>query len=317
MMTSDYVVLRSDATVEEATEVVRRQPPREGMQELPVVDAAGRLAGVIGLRELLLGAARERIASLMRDEGVRVVGPEMDREQVAREFERYDRSMLPVVDERRRLLGIVTVDDVIDIIRAEETEDVQLTVGAGAGEAVYSGLSVKFRGRFPWLGVSLFTTCIAAGVVLLVHDLIVAQPVLAFLMPVIAALVGNAGHQALAVTLRGIVLGEVRPGRIGPLVVRELALGLINGVVLGGLMGAVVLLIGIWMTSVTWRLALVAGTATAAAMSVGTLAGSCVPLGMKRMGIDPAHASAIFLIMITDGVSFGVLLGLSLLLLGS
>ncbi|MHC4130180.1 MAG: CBS domain-containing protein, partial [Planctomycetota bacterium] len=129
---------------------------------------------------------------------------------MAREFDRYDYAMLPVVDLDDRLIGIVTVDDVIDIIRAEQTEDVQKTVGAGAVEAVYSRLGEKLRGRFPWLGMSLVLTCVAAAVVLVFHDMISQYTTLAWLLPVIAAVVGNAGHQALAVTLRGIVLDEVR-----------------------------------------------------------------------------------------------------------
>jgi magnesium transporter len=315
LMTTEYVALGSNLTVGQAVEQVRGRRIRQQLHDLPVVDALGRFLGLVGMRDLLVSEPRAPIAALMQREHVRLLRPEVDREQVAREFDRYDRNMLPVVDAAGHLLGVVTVDDVIDIIRAEQTEDVQMTVGAGAGEAVYSRVAEKFRGRFPWLGVSLFTTCVAAAVVLLFQDLVAAHPVLAFLLPVIAAMVGNAGHQALAVTLRGIVLGEVRPGRIRPLLLRELGLGMVNGIVLGALMCGLVLALASRLAPASWRIAVVAGAATAVAMSVGTMAGSCVPLGMRRLGIDPAHASAIFLIMITDGVSFCVLLGLSYLLL--
>ncbi|MHC4948282.1 MAG: magnesium transporter [Planctomycetota bacterium] len=215
--------------------------------------------------------------------------------------------MLPVVDDGGRLLGIVTVDDVIDIIRAEQTEDVYKPVGAGAGEAVYSGVGQKFRGRVGWLGMSLVMTGAAAFVVLFFEDLIRDLPILAFLMPVIAALVGNAGHQALAVTLRGIVLDEVRPERVWPLVGREWAVGLLMGAPLGAVIWA-----GVMVTAdAPWMLGLGAAVATTLAMSVGTLAGSAIPLAMRRLGFDPAQASAIFLIMITDGVAFSFLLGLT------
>jgi magnesium transporter len=251
------------------------------------------------------------------DRAVKAVRSDVDQETVAEQFDRYDYYTLAVVDDRRRILGIVTVDDVIDIIRAEQTEDVQKTVGAGAGEAVYSGLREKFRGRFPWLGMSLLMTCAAAGVVLLFDDLIRRMPVLAFLMPVIAALVGNAGHQALAVTLRGIVLNEVRADRVWPLVLRECAVGVISGAVLGAAvclgMGALNARFG----GLGWQIGAVAGVSTAIAMGVGTLAGASIPLIMRRMGADPAQASAIFLIMVTDAVSFSVLLGLVYFLVGS
>lgn len=313
MMTTDFPALRDDMNVAQATDVVRRQIVPETFQYLPVVDAAGKLVGVIGLRDLLLNKPQQRIADAM-DRAVDSVRADMDREAVAREFDRYDYVMMPVVDEAGHLLGIVTVDDVIDIIRREQTEDVQKTVGAGAGEAVYSGLGEKFRGRFPWLGASLVMTCLAAAVVLMFEDLIARRPFLAFLLPVIAALVGNAGHQALAVTLRGIVLDEVRPERVFPLVVREALIGLINGVVLGALMFVGVWVMSSFVAAASWELGMVSGLAAAIAMSVGTLAGSSIPLLMKRLGADPAQSSAIFLIMITDAVSFTTLLALTLLL---
>jgi magnesium transporter len=143
------------------------------------------------------------------------------------------------------------------------------------------------------------------------------MPILAFLMPVIAALVGNAGHQALAVTLRGIVLGEVRRDRVMPLIVREGSVGLLIGLVLGTFVCLAVTGLSTWIESATFEIGVIAGISTAAAMTVGTFAGSGVPLIMRRFGIDPAHASAIFLIMITDGVSFSVLLGLTYLLAGA
>ena len=162
----------------------------------------------------------------------------------------------------------------------------------------------------------LLLTGLAAIVVLVFEDLIRERPILAFLMPVIAALVGNAGHQALAVTLRGIVTEEVRRDRVTPLVAREAVVGALSGAVLGAMIFLVVLLLSTRVASATWEIGLIAAVSTMIAMSVGTLAGSSVPLFMRRVGIDPAHASAIFLIMITDGVSFAILLGLTFLFYG-
>jgi len=309
LMTTEYLALRDEMTVAEATEAIRASDIPEEVHHLPVVDGEGRLTGVIGLRPLLLSSERRQIAELM-DREVRAVRADMDREAVAMEFDRYDYFMLPVIDQGAMLLGIVTVDDVIDIIRAEHTEDVQKTVGAGGGEAVYSRLSEKFRGRFPWLAISLVLTCLAAIVVIFAEDLIRRQPILAFLMPVIAALVGNAGHQALAVTLRGIVLDEVRRERVVPLVVREAAVGLIQGCLLGVLILLVVCGLGLVTASATWQVGAVAGIALAMAMGVGTLAGSGIPLLMKRLGRDPAQSSAILLIFLTDLLAFSAVLGL-------
>ncbi|MHC4786841.1 MAG: magnesium transporter, partial [Planctomycetota bacterium] len=305
MMTTDYLALRQDMTVGEATEIIRGQIVPEGVQHLLVVGDDGRLVGIVGLRDLLLTGSGRRIGDLMQ-ETVKAVRTGVDREAVAREFDRYDYAMLPVVDLDDRLIGIVTVDDVIDIIRAEHTEDVQKTVGAGAVEAVYSRLGEKLRGRFPWLGVSLVLTCLAAAVVLVFHEMISEHTTLAWLLPVIAAVVGNAGHQALAVTLRGIVLDEVRRERVLPLVSREAAVGLVNGAALGAVI-FIMLMLPI-VPGASWQLGLVAGISITIAMVVGTLAGACIPLVMRGLGIDPAQSSAIVLILITDAVSFTTLL---------
>ena len=142
-------------------------------------------------------------------------------------------------------------------------------------------------------------------------DLIRQYPIIAFLMPVIAAMVGNAGHQALAVTLRGIVLDEVRRSRVRPLIVREATVGLLNGCGVGLLMTLVVGALSAVFGVANWGVAAVAGVALAVSMCVGTLAGSAIPLIMRRLGADPAQSSAIFLIMITDAVAFATFLGLA------
>ncbi len=313
LMTTDYLALLRDMNLREAIELIRARSIPEGVQHLLVVGEDGRLVGVIGLRDLLLGSSSQLIGELMH-ESVKAVRPGVDREQVAREFDRYDYSMLPVVDLDDRVLGIVTVDDVIDIIRSEQTVDVQMAVGASAVEAVYSRIGEKLRGRFPWLSASLILVSMAAGVVLVFHDMIERYPTLAWLLPVIAAVVGNAGHQALAVTLRGIVLDEVRRGRTLPLLLREGLVGVLNGAALGAVI-FVLLNLPIVPNS-SWQLGLVAAIAIMLAMAVGTLAGAGIPLIMRATGIDPAQASAIVLILITDGVSFTTVLLLSVALLG-
>lgn len=310
LMTTEFLAFHDDMTVSDATAALRASRIPEEVHHLPVVDQAGRLTGIIGLRALLLSSADRRIDDLM-DREIKAVRANLDREAVAMEFDRYDYFMMPVIDRADRLLGIVTVDDVIDIIRREQTEDVQKTVGAGGEEAVYSRLREKFKGRFPWLAISLVLTCVAAIVVIFAEDMIRNQPILAFLMPVIAALVGNAGHQALAVTLRGIVLDEVRRERVLPLVLREAMVGLIQGCLLGVLMFLFVCFLGLFTAGASWQVALVAAIALALAMGVGTLAGSGIPLLMRSAGRDPAQSSAILLIFITDLLAFSTLLGLT------
>jgi len=203
----------------------------------------------------------------------------------------------------------------METMRQEQTEDVLRTVGAGPEEAVYSSVPEKVRGRLPWLIVSAFIMVPAVLVVLQFEGLISQLAILAVLMPLIAALAGNAGHQSLAVTLRGLTLDEVRPGRVWPLLRRELTSGLVTG---GGLGVAIMLLLGLLGESLPgagWRLGIVAGAALMVSMAIGSLSGAVVPLVMRRCGVDPAQASAIFLVMITDAVSFATLLGFTFLTL--
>ena len=305
IMTTDFVSLEETLTITEVVEVLRLRELPENVKELPVTNTLDELVGVVSLRALLIGQSSATVAESMETK-VAAVRSNTDREQVAREFDRYGYEMLPVIDASNRLLGIITVDDVIDIIEEEQTEDVQKTVGAGAGEAVYSGLSVKLRGRMPWLISSALMMLPATYVVLSFDWLIKELALLAVFMPLIAALAGNAGHQALAVTLRGIVLDEVRKDRIVPLMRRELLVGLFAGVTIGGFAS---LLLWVFGEEQPARLGVVFACAMIVSMGVGTFTGAAIPLIMRRLGADPAQASAIFLIMITDSVAFSTLLG--------
>ncbi len=312
MMTTGHLAVRDTMSVEEATRVIRRTPVPEYAQHAYVVDKRGTLTGIISLRRLLISRPNDAVGALMRRQ-VDAITPDIEREAVAKEFARYNYYALPVVDDQHRLLGIVTVDDVIDILRAEQTEDVQRMVGAGAHEAVYSSVVEKFRGRVPWLLVNLLTSSVAAFVVLQFDSLIGELAILAVLMPVIANQAGNAGQQALAVTLRGIVLDEVRPGRVWPLIRRELTVGLFNGALAGLLVGSGVAVFELLRGDASWRLGIVAAVAMTAALTVGCFVGTSLPILMRRLGADPATASTIFLTMVTDSGSFLTFLGMAAL----
>jgi len=311
MMTTEFVKVPSGVTIKEAIAIIRSQPDTEFLY-LYCVDGGERLVGMLSPRDLLVSDPTQCVKEVM-DRHVDYLRPDVDRELVADAFERYDYTVMPVVDPADRLLGVVTVDDVLDIIREEHTEDAYKMVGAGVGEAVFSSLLDKFRGRFPWLVVNLFTSFVAAIVVFRFESLIGKLAILAVLMPVIANQAGNAGHQSLAVTLRGLVLGEVRGRRVWPLVWRELALGLLTGLIVG-----VAVCVGIMVagatglaSSVDWHLGAVAAFAMTISMGVGCLVGTAMPLLMTRIGRDPATASTIFLTMMTDTVSFLTFLGVA------
>ncbi|MAJ46917.1 MAG: magnesium transporter [Planctomycetes bacterium TMED75] len=313
MMTTDFLSIREQMTVAEATDAIRRSVADSATQFAFVTNWKGHLRGIISLRRLLLAGPEELIGAICNRE-LNAIAPSLDREAVALEFEKYDFLVLPVVDANERLLGVVEVDDVIEIIRAQSTEDAQRMVGAGAEEAVFSNTLDKLKGRFPWLFVNLITSSIAAIIVFQFDGLIAEIAILAVLMPVIANQAGNAGQQSLAVTLRGIVLDQLGSRGTVPIVLREGLVGLVNGLVGGIIIGGVITLIGIISGSPHWQLGLIAGISMTVSLGIGTVAGSALPIVTRRLGADPATASTIFLTMITDSMSFLVFLGLAALL---
>ena len=309
MMTTQYLSVRENESVAEAIEHIRRGEPIEHAQQAFVTDRKGRLKGTIGLRKLLVSRSGELISDIC-ERHVDAVSPELDRELLAREFEKYDYLELPIVDHSQRLLGIVTVDDVIDIIRAEGTEDAQRMVGAGKEEGAYSTVIQKLRGRFVWLVINLLTCAVGAVVVLQFEGMIKELAFLAVLMPVIANQSGTAGQQSLAVTLRGIVLDQLLPRHTSTHIRRELTAGLINGVLCGMLLGGFVAVFKI-MNGESWHIGIVIAISMSTTMMIGCATGSAMPLIMRRLGFDPATASTIFLTMVTDSMSFFIFLGIA------
>ena len=300
-------------TVRDAVSVIRDSDPDAENQNIYVIDESGRLAGILDFRRLVISQPEETIGEIC-DRHVVAIPPEMDREEVAFEFEKYNYNALPVVDQSRTLLGVVTVDAVLESIRAEGTEDAQKMVGAGGEEMVFSSIPDKLRSRIPWLVVNLVTSFVAAMVVLSFENLIAEIAVLAVLMPVVANQSGNAGQQSLAVTLRGIVLDQVR-ARVGSaLLVRESLVGAINGLLAGTLVAIVLGLVALANGTDVWKIGIVIAMSMTFSLTIGTFTGTALPLLMRRCGVDPATASTIFLTMVTDSLSFLIFLGMASLL---
>ncbi len=311
MMRPDCLVFDATGTKEDAIEQLRTTPWWK-YHRVFCVDSTGKLVGEVTMRALIIAPDGSFLSDLMgRD--IEILKPDLDQEEIADAFERYEYTLMPVVDDEDKLLGIVTVDDVIEVIQEEHTEDAYRMVGAGKSEAVYSSLGEKFRGRIPWLVVNLFTSLIAAFVVYQFQDTIVQIAMLAVLMPMIANQAGNAGQQSLAVTLRGLVLNEVRTKHIWPLILRETALGLLTGLLVGTLVGILVgiLSIGGMVEDASWTLGGVVALAMTGSLAVGCMTGTLVPLLLHYLKRDPATASTIFLTMVTDSMSFLTFLGLA------
>jgi magnesium transporter len=318
IMTTTIAVVRAGVRIGQAIDHLKRHSLDPAQSDIYCVDDHKRLIGVISLRELLVIDDGEQVQDHMEVDFDRV-GPDLDREEVARIFERYDLLTLPVVDEHERVLGMVTIDDVVDIIAAEATEDAFKQVGAGEGEAVYSTVWTKLRGRGPWLLANLLLAQIGTIVLLLYTGLIELIPVIAVVYPIIANQSGNSGHQSMAITLRGIVLGEVRKERVWPLIRREVAFGMLVGLGIGLVFGLAVALVGPRLDpavseGIQWVwFGLISAGAMTGAMAVACLVGTSVPLIMQRFGIDPATASSIFVTMLTDAMSYATFLTLVLL----
>lgn len=308
MMDPEVLKVAGDLTVRDAVDVVRTTQATVDSQYLFVVDRSGTLVGVLGLRRLVIADPEQRLIDVCERQ-VAAISPDTDQEEVAREFEKYEYRVLPVVDESRHLLGVVTVDAVFDSIREEGTEDAQKMVGAGREEMVFSSIPQKLRGRVPWLVVNLVTSAVAAIVVLQFEGLIAEIALLAVLMPVIANQSGNAGQQSLAVTLRGLVLDQVSAKIASRLLLREATVGLINGLIAGTLVGAIVTGIAMSGGEVGWPLGLTIAISMTLSITIGTTTGTALPLLMRRCGADPATASTIFLTMVTDSISFLIFLG--------
>jgi magnesium transporter len=308
-MTSDYIALHRSWTAEEALSYLRRTKPRaEQVFYLYVVDDEHRLEGVISLRQLVVAAPEERIGDLMTPEVVSVLA-DADQEEVAREIQHYNLIALPVVDAQRRLLGVVSVDDLIDVVEEEATEDMYRMVGLGTQETVFSPVRVAARRRIPWLLVNLATAFLAALTVSLFEDTIAKVAILAAFMPVIAGHAGNTGTQTVTLIVRGLALDEVSPADALLVASKEIRFGLIHGTIVGALVASLALA----LTQNGW-LALVVFCAMLGNVVVAGVVGAVLPLLMRRLAIDPALASAIWLTTFTDVMGFVLLLGLGSLL---
>ena len=234
------------------------------------------------------------------------VTPDLDQEEVARLMARYNVPSVPVVDEHGRLLGRVTFDDVIDVVEAETTEDLLRFGGVSADEDLAAGWRAAVRSRLPWLSVNLLTAFLAGGVVYFFQSTIQKTLALAVWMPIIAGMGGNAGTQALAVTVRRLALGLIPVDVFTRVVGKEILVGITNGIVMGLAVGTIAALMGEGA-----RLGIVVFLAMAGNLMVAGFAGAFIPIVLERMGIDPAIASSIFVTTFTDVCGFLLLLGLA------
>lgn len=306
LMTGHLVTVMVGQTVNDALDSIRRQAEEvEDFSQVFVTDEAEHLIGVLSFKALVVSSADRPVLEVMEEADL-TVGPEVDQEEVARLMARYNVPSIPVVDKDGRLLGRVTFDDVIDVVEAETTEDILRFGGVSADEELGATWGSAVRSRLPWLYVNLLTAFMAASVVVFFQDTIARTVALAAWMPIIAGMGGNAGTQALAVTVRRLAIGQIPDNKSLGVVLKEFLVGATNGLAIGLAVGAVA-----YLTGQGVRLGLVVFLAMTANLVVAGFAGAFVPIVLQRFKIDPAIASSIFVTTFTDMVGFALLLGMA------
>ncbi len=309
LMTTEIAALPLGLTTGEAIERIRQLHEQwEDLSYVYVVDDDKRLQGVISFRDLVFRRPGSPLADVMVPDPV-AVDAYADREEVAELCQRYHLFGVPVVDKEGHLLGMVNTDAVIEAIQDEATEDFAASVGAGIAETVYSRVRDSFRMRGPWLVLHTALALIVALVIEGQTGLISREPVLAALMPVIAATGGNAGQQSLAVMIRSLATDDVPAARVPSILARQAGVGVLNGLLIGlassGLTYALIQTGFFSPRSGAATVALVVALAAFANQMLATIAGTGIPLILRRLGLDPALASTIFLTLSTDLMGFG------------
>lgn len=270
-----------------------------------ILDKNRKLVGVMPVRKLLLIKPETPISRVM-DRHVISVNVHTDQEEVARVFKKYDLVSLAVVDKEDRLMGRILIDDIVDVLIEEASEDMLHMAGIYQDEKIMDPPLKSVRMRLPWLIINLATATLAASVVGLFQDTIHTLVILAMFMPIVAGMGGNAGTQALAVTVRGIALGELGFGNAKKAILKGITVGLFNGIITGTIMSFIAY---IWKGS--YILGLVLGLAMIINLFVANFFGIIIPLTLKWLKVDPAVASSIFLTSLTDCIGFISFLGLA------
>jgi len=309
LMSPNVVAVHEAATVAQAIEHIRKSKSGDDAFYVYVVDDHDHLVGFVPLHRLLTADPRTPIHAI-RNADVESVAVDTDQEEVARLVERYDLVQVPVVDASRRLLGAIGVDDVIDIIHEEATEDIQRLGGVAGDETVLDPPEAVFTKRLVWRLINLGTAVLAASVIGLFESSIRSLALLAVFMPIVASMGGIGTTQTATVVVRGIALGEVSRAVLGRVLWKELWLGLTTGAANGLVIAAIAYL---WKGQIL--LSLILGVALLFNMLVAAVVGTLVPIALKAFRIDPAIASSVIITTFTDVFGFFSFLGLATVLI--
>ena len=307
IMNPKVFALSEDMTAGEAITALQGSRDVEMVFYLYVIDARRHLVGVVSLRRLLLVSPTTPLKRIMTTDLISVRA-DMDQEEVARQVASYNLLAIPVVDEENKLVGVITVDDVIDVIKDEATEDVYRLAGVSSDDRVFTRFTESLRKRVPWLMVNLVTAFVAAFVVGLFQSSISSVTALAVFMPVVAGMGGNAATQTLTVIVRGIALGELTGANARKALLKEAMVGIGNGLSCG-LVGG----LAAWAFNGNAWLGMILALAMIINMFVAATAGTLIPLSLRALKVDPALASSVFITTLTDVFGFLSFLGLATL----
>ncbi|MGB0763933.1 MAG: magnesium transporter [Luminiphilus sp.] len=311
LMSTDTITIRADLTLDVVMRYLRRHAEiPENTDSLVVVNRDDRFVGILPIRTLLVADPQQSVREMMvtsRD----AIPAQLDAAEVARLFERNDWISAPVIDEQGRLLGRITIDDVVDVIREEADHSLTSLGGIADDEDTFSTVLQTAPRRALWLGVNLITAFVAASVINMFQDTIEKVVALAVLMPIVASMGGIAGTQTLTVLIRGIAMGQLNSRNQRWLVGREAMVGLFNGA-----LWALVVAIAASLWFQDWTLALIIGAAMVINLLTAGVAGALIPLALRGWGIDPALAGGVLLTTVTDVVGFLAFLGLATLFYG-
>ena len=309
IMTTDYVAMPEIAVASEAITTLRQQEKRPEIPYIYITDAHQKLVGAVSFKDLVLSAPNTKLADIMARDPIAVWAGK-SQERVATMIAKYNLLAVPVVDEHHRLIGQITVDDAIDVLYEEATEDIYHLGSLGQEEHIATSVATSTKWRAPWLLINLGTAILAAATVSLFSDTISRYVVLAVMMPIVAGMGGNAGTQSLTVVTRGLALGEVDWSIGWKVLLKEVSVGFLNGAINGVVMGLIT-----WGWYHNFTLAAIMFFAMIGNLIIAGLFGALVPLMLKKMNLDPALGSSIIVTTATDVGGFFVFLGLATVLI--
>ncbi|MBW7860672.1 MAG: magnesium transporter [Rhodocyclaceae bacterium] len=311
LMDFDMVTVREDVTLEVVLRYLRRfDELPDHTDKLFVVDREDHLRGILTLEQLLINDPEKLVGDVMRTETVISFEPDDDADDAAQAFERYDLISAPVVDGEHRVIGRLTVADVVDFIREESEQEILSKAGLREEEDIFASVWDSVKNRWAWLAINMVTAIIASRVIGAFEDSIEKLVALAALMPIVAGIGGNSGNQTITMIVRAIAMGQVEQSALRRLLKKEIGVAIFNGLFWGGFLGLLA-----WWLYGSWQLGAVMTSAMTLNLLLAASAGVLIPMIRSRLGRDPALGSSVMITGLTDSGGFFIFLGLATLFL--